>query len=183
MIFEELSIEFMRSFLLELSGAHHLLRAHPLIELRLSQVTQLQRRLLQREALLVGVLCNVGSLVISDVGVQSSHQHQGVVHQLVDPPGIRLQTSQAVPDERLASVSNQPDRVKNVSGNQRLEHIQLEVSTHTAYGDSHLVAHHLRTEHSKGFALGRIDLAGHDAGSRFVFGQDKLSQTTSRAAS
>ena len=54
----------------------HVFGSDPLVELLSSQVTQLDRLLLQRRSILVGSLGDLGCLVVADVRVEGRHQHK-----------------------------------------------------------------------------------------------------------
>lgn len=84
--------------------SQHVLRADPLVELLLVQVAQLQGGLLQRRALLVGRLGNLGRLVVPNVRVQRRHQHQRLVHDLVNVGPVRLDADDAVLAEGACAV-------------------------------------------------------------------------------
>jgi len=57
------------------SGMRHLFRDHQFVKLFASQKTQFHGRLAQADLLLVSVLCNLGSFVVTDVRIQSGHEH------------------------------------------------------------------------------------------------------------
>ena len=71
-------------------GPEHVLRPHPLLELLLVEVAQLDGLLLERGAVLVRRLGDLGGGVVADVRVQRSHQHQRLVQQSVDAIAVRL---------------------------------------------------------------------------------------------
>ena len=56
--------------------ADHLCRNHPLIKLLDRYITRRDCGLAKRAAFLMRLFCNESSLVITDVWVQRSHQHQ-----------------------------------------------------------------------------------------------------------
>lgn len=60
------------------SGMRHLFRDNQLIKLFTSQIAEFHGRLAQADLLLVSVLCNLGSFIVTDVRIQSGHEHQGV---------------------------------------------------------------------------------------------------------
>lgn len=157
-----------------LLGTDHRLRLHPLVELRLSEISQLERGLLQCQTLLVGVLGNGGSLVIADMRIERSHQHQRVIHELADPLGVRLDTRQTVLHEGLRPVAEKPDRVEDIVSDQRLENVELEVTAHATHRHRSLVAHHLSANHSQCLALRGVHLSRHDARSRLILWQVQL---------
>jgi hypothetical protein len=57
------------------SGVCHLFRNHHLIKLFTCQKTEFDGRFAQADLLLVSVLCNLGSFVVTDVRIQGGHQH------------------------------------------------------------------------------------------------------------
>ena len=66
-----------------LLGSQHVLRLNPFGELLLCQVTQRDSLLFERRSVLVGSLGDLGSFVVADVRVEGSHQHEGLVKELV----------------------------------------------------------------------------------------------------
>src|SRR5690606_42085528 len=79
-----------------------------------------------------------------------------------------LHASDAVAVEVATAVGQQVDRFQQVVNDHRLEHVQLQVPLTGGETDGHVVAHDLAGEHRQRFALGRVDLAGHDRAARFV---------------
>lgn len=59
-----------------LLGSQHQLGTHVLVELLRAQSLQLHSGLLQGQALLVGVLGDLGGHVVTNDGVQAGHEHQ-----------------------------------------------------------------------------------------------------------
>ena len=68
--------------------------------------------------------------------------------------------------------------MQEIMDHHRLEDVQFEVSLASTDGDSDMIPHYLATDHSHGFRLCWIDLAGHYTGARFVRGQGEFSKTT-----
>ena len=169
-----------RKSFLELAGADHLFRLHPFVELRLSKVAKLECGLLESQAFLVGVLGNRGGFVISNVRVECSHQHERVVHQLIDALGVGCDAGKAVLHEGLGSVAQQTNGVEHVVGDEWLEDVQLEVSAEATDSHCSLIAHNLSANHSHCLALGGIHLAGHDAGPGLILRKVELAQSASR---
>ena len=60
--------------------------------------------------------------------------------------------------------------VKHVVQHDRLVHVQLKVALRTRKRDGVVVSKHLDCDHRERLALSRIDLARHDGGAGFVFG-------------
>ncbi len=56
----------------------HLFRLDVLVKLLTCQKIELNRRLSQRDALLVSVLGDLGGVVVADVRVERRHEHQRV---------------------------------------------------------------------------------------------------------
>lgn len=96
------------------------------------------------------------------------------------------------------TISQEPNTLQEVLDDHRLEDVQLftrtsadapmlrtltylELSTRTRDANGSLVANNLRRDHGQGFALGRVDLAGHDAATRLVLRQAELTQSTAGA--
>ena len=71
-------------FLKRLFWANHLFGANPGVKLLGSQESGFDRFFLQRSSILVGRLCNLCRIVVSNVGVKSCHQHQWFIQQLLD---------------------------------------------------------------------------------------------------
>ena len=67
-----------------LLGPQHVLGADPLLELVLGEVAEGDGLLLERGAVPVRRLGDLGRLVVADVGVERRHQHQGLVQQPAD---------------------------------------------------------------------------------------------------
>lgn len=129
----------------------------------------------------MGVLGNGGGFVVSDVRVQSSHQHEGVVHQLIDTLGVGSDAGETVLHKGLRSVTEETNGVKHVVGDEWLEDVQLEMSTESTDSHCSLVAHNLSANHSHCLTLSGIHLARHDTGSRLILRKVELAQSTSRA--
>src|SRR5580704_5946054 len=97
---ERLSINRLR-----LKGMRHVLRPDPFVELRRGQITQLQRRVTEREFLPVGLERNLRRLLVSDMRIQCGHQHERVVEMLVDALAVGLDTLRTTVVERLPGFS------------------------------------------------------------------------------
>lgn len=96
------------------------------------------------------------------------------------------------------TISQETNALEDVLDDNRLEHVQLRSSEHTAdencydeiylelaactrNTDSSLVAHDLRCNHGEGLALRRVHLSGHNATAGLVLWQAELPETTPRA--
>ena len=63
-----------------------------------------QSRLFQSGLLLVGLLGDLGSLVVADMGIESRHKHQRVLDITVDHIVVGLDTRDAMNREGVAGV-------------------------------------------------------------------------------
>ena len=63
----------------------------------------------------MSIFGNGSCFIISDVRVQGSHKHQRVVHKVIDSIFVGLQTLETVFNKRLATISDESDRMKDVS--------------------------------------------------------------------
>jgi hypothetical protein len=68
----------LHTHLFVLLGADHQLRTHVLVKILLAESLELHGARLQGDALLVGILCNLGRHVVSDDRVQACNKHQTV---------------------------------------------------------------------------------------------------------
>ena len=135
---------------------------------------------LQRRALLVRVLGDLGRVVVADLAVERGHQHQRLVDQLLDPRPVGLDAHRAVVVEAQRGIGEQPDRLQEVVGDHRLEDVELEIALARGDPDRGVVAHHLHGDHRHRLGLGRVDLAGHDRGPGLVLGDHQLAEARAR---
>lgn len=94
---------------------------------------------------------------------------------------VGLQTVHQVALEALHAVAQDARAVQQVADHHRLEHVELELAVHAANRRSHVVTHDLGAHHGERLALGGVDLARHDRGTRLVLGQHQLAQTAAGA--
>lgn len=117
----------------------HVLWSHPLVELFGSEQAQRETGLLERSPLLVRLLGRLdedlrthererrqrrakregmegylGGVVVADVRVQGSDEHEGFVEQLIDPLLVRLNADDAMLGEGERSIGDQSDGVEYV---------------------------------------------------------------------
>ena len=71
------------------------LRPHHPVERLLVDQSELQPGFLEGQALLVGVLGDLGGIVVADLGRERGDQHQRAAHQLGDPPLVRPRARRA----------------------------------------------------------------------------------------
>lgn len=73
--------------------------------------------------------------------------------------------------------------MQHVPNDQRLEHVQFEVTVASTHSDSSVVAHDLSADHRDGLALSGVDLSRHDGAARLVLGKRELTETAARTRS
>src|SRR5882724_1828228 len=83
--------------------------------------------------------------------------------------------------EGYTTVANKPGAMEEVVDHYRFEYVELEMAGSTTDIDGHVVAHHLRGDHRKRFALRGIDLAGHDGRTGLIVGNKKFADTAAGA--
>lgn len=106
--------------------AQHLGRINPFIELFRGQVTQGQGGFFEGATIGVGFLGNLSALVVTDVAVEGSDQHEGFLHDLIDLFFVSLDTHHAVFGEGFSSISEKTNGLSQVLDQHRLVHIQLK---------------------------------------------------------
>lgn len=139
--------------------AEHVLGENPLVELLFSQEAQLKGRFLKVELVLVGVAGNLCAFVVSDVRVESSHQHEGFVQELCNSVLVCLDADHTILGEGLARVSDQSNGSEHVADHDGLEDVQFKVPVTSAHRDGDVVSKYLTRYHGYGFALSGIYLA------------------------
>lgn len=75
--------DLLASFLVML-GAKHIFRLNPIVELLFGDVTEFKGRLLESGALLMGILGNGSSFIVTNMGIKGGDQHKGLVKELAD---------------------------------------------------------------------------------------------------
>ena len=116
-------------------------------------------------------LGDLSSLVVSDMRVQRSDQHQRLVSNTSDFPTVRSDANHTFVSERERAVSQEADGLEKVADHDGFEDVELEVPVGACEGDGGVVAEDLTADHSHGFTLGGVDFAGHDAAAGLVLGQ------------
>ncbi len=122
-----------------------------------------------------------GGGVVADGRRQCGDQHQRFLHQLFDARHVGLGAHHHVVGEAGCGVAKKLHGLQDVIGHHRVIDIELEMALRACEPDRCIVAHDMRADHGQGFGLCRVDLAGHDRASGFVFRQDQLAQTRARA--
>lgn len=165
---------------LVLLGSDHQLRANVGVKLLLAESLELHGALLEGKTLLVSVLGDLASHVVTDDGVEAGDQHEGLVHESADAALVGLETVDQVGAEAGHAVGEQTGRVQEVGDHDGLEDVELEVTLGAGEGDGGVVAEDLGAEHGEGLALGGVDLAGHDGATGLVLGELELGKTAAR---
>ena len=68
--------------------------------------------------------------------------------------------------------------MQEIMNDDRFKDIQLKVSLGGSNANGGVIAHDLHGDHGDRLALGGIDFAGHDRGTRLILRERKLTQTT-----
>ena len=101
--------------------SNHLLWFDILIELFGSENPKTESWLLQWSSLLVSLLSSLCCIIVSNVWIKSRHQHEWILHQLINSLTIRLETIQTVLSEGDTRISENAQGMKIVGNNNRLE--------------------------------------------------------------
>ena len=86
------------------TGAEHILRTDPLIELFFREQAELQGLFLECGSVLMSRLGDLGRIIITDVGIESRHQHQGVLIVVGQAVNIRRDARSTVFIEHRAGI-------------------------------------------------------------------------------
>src|ERR1700704_3194274 len=161
---------------------NHFHRIDDTVEFSLSDKAKLQSRGLESEILIHGVVSDLRGFVVADDGRKCRHQHERTFDILVDLLQIRLGALDQELPEVHATVGHDRYRVGDVEDHQRLVDVHSEVAAGATESHRDVVRHHLHGDHSERLALGRIDLAWHDRGARFVFRNLQFRKSGARTA-
>jgi hypothetical protein len=119
--------------------------------------------------------------VVSHSAVQTSDQHQTLIQDSVDPLLVGFNSNDTVLGETLRAVSEQSNALEQVLDQDRLEHVEFELTVRSSDRNGSVVSNDLCGDHGQSLALSRVDLSGHDRRTGLVLRERKLSQTTSRS--
>ena len=160
---------------------NHLFGMENLVKSICGKETKLNAGFLKGNVVFICLLGSLCGIFIADVGIQRSHQHQRIVQVMAHFCPVGLDAHHAVVVEGDHGFRQKPGGLEEIVDQHRHEHIQLEIAL--AGGNAHggIVAHDLDGHHGDGFALGGVDLAGHDGGAGLVFGNEDLAQTVAGA--
>src|SRR5438270_3966183 len=92
----------------------HPLGTHPLVELRFRDVTERERRFLERRPLAVRFFCDGCGLVVADMRIERGHEHQRALEQLLDARTIGLDPAGAMLIEASHAVAQKTNALKDV---------------------------------------------------------------------
>ena len=129
----------------------------------------------------MGRLGNLGGAVIAVFFLQRRHQHQRVFEAALNIVEARLNADNAVFSEADCGVGQQANRLQEIIGHHRVEHVQLEVTLRPCETDCGIVAVNVRADLCQRFTLGRVHLARHDGAARFVFWQSQFAKAGTRS--
>ena len=145
-----------------------------MIKVGFSDVAELQGCLLQRQALVMGMLSDGTGLLVTDARGQGGDQHQGAIDEPLNLLPIRLQALHQVLAEAGHGVLEHPDRLQQVEADQGLVDIHLQMPSCAGSGHGAIESDHLGADHGHGLALGGIDFPRHDRAAGFIGGQPQL---------
>jgi hypothetical protein len=94
------------------SRSDHFLGLDPLVKVLSLNQAQCQGGFLEGSALGVSLLGDFRRVVVANVRIERSNQHQALLHQLVDAGGVRLDADDAMVSEGLDSLGQKLARVK-----------------------------------------------------------------------
>ena len=75
---------------------NHIFGTNPLVEVFGTDIAEAKGFFLEGSTVAVCSVCDLSSLVVADVGIQSRDEHQGVIEELLDTWVVRLDTGDAV---------------------------------------------------------------------------------------
>ena len=146
-----------------------------------SQEAKCDAGLLQGDALLVCLLGSLSGVLITDIGVESRNQHQGVVEVAVHLLLVGNDADGTVVVKGHDCLSQQSGGLQEIVDADRHKHVQLKVALGGSHANSHVVAHNLNGYHSDSLTLGGVDLTGHDRGAGLVLGNENLAKAKTGA--
>jgi hypothetical protein len=104
-----------------------------------------------------------------------------LAHQFIDPLPVRGKPCDAVAPETVHGVREEEAFEKRESDDGLVD-VELEMTLRSGERERRLVAENPRADHRQRLGLGRIDLARHDRGTRFVFRQDQFADAAAGTA-
>ena len=113
--------------------------------------------------------------------VERGHEHERILEMLLDAWEVRFDARGAVFGEGPAGVAEECRGLQERVDDDRLKDVEFELAARACDRDGGVVPHHLCANHSHGFHLRGVDLAGHDGGAGFVFGNGDFADAAARA--
>lgn len=98
-------------------------------------------------------------LIIADVRVERSDEHEALVEQLVDAFLVGLNALHTVCGEGQRTVCDESHGAQHIRHDHRLEHVELKMSVAASNRHCDMVPHHLCRHHGYGLTLCRVHLA------------------------
>ena len=157
-----------RRLLRLLQRVNHVRRDNRRVELFRRADLESEGGIAERQVVLVSVVSNLGGILVTDQRRESRDVHQGAIEEVINLFLVRGNAVNAVFSEGYFNVGEQTDALQQVVSDHGLEDVQFEVALGSSEADRGVVAHHLNGNHRDSLTLGRIDLARHDGGARFV---------------
>ena len=118
--------------------------------------------------------------IIANVRCQRGYQHQGALQQLGNTRPPDLDPANTMDVEAAYPVGQQADTLQHIMDNQRLEHVEFEVTRGATDTDGHIVPHDLSAQHRQCLALRRVDFTRHDRAAGFVFRNADFAKSRAR---
>ena len=132
--------------------------------------------LFEGDVFLVGLLGDLGPVLIAHDGGQGGDGHEGAVEIVCHLLPVGREALEAPLGEGRDAVGQQAHGLQIVVGHDGHVDVQLKVAL--GGGDAHhgIVAHDLDGHHGQRLALGGVHFAGHDGGAGFVFRDENFTQ-------
>ena len=127
----------------------------------------------------MGLFCHAGGVFVSDVGGKACDEHERAVEIVVHFVAVGFDAADTALVEGAHAVGQQPDGLQEIIDHDGHEDIELKIALRGGDADRRVVAHDLHGNHGDGLALGRVDLARHDGGAGFIFGDGDLTESQS----
>src|SRR5258708_2005481 len=120
----------------------------------------------------MGFLGDLGGLVVADLRIQGGDEHEGVLKVFADIGLDGFDAAGATVVKADAAIADQAGAVQEIIDHYGFEDVEFEVAGGAADIDGYVIAQDLCYDHGQGLALGRVHLARHDGGARFVVGDE-----------
>src|SRR5947209_909593 len=161
----------------------HLFRFDVLVKLLACQESKLYGGFAQRYAFLVGILGNLGGVVVADVRIERCDEHERVLQVLVNLLAVKLYASDAVVNKAVTSILDEAYGMEQVVNHHGVEDVQFKVSLRACETNCRVVSHHLHGDHRHRFRLRGVHFARHDRRTWLVLRKHKLAKACARTTS